>query len=116
MASKATLETAIRNDILATIKVAMDAHTDADGLAVSASDMVWPVVDAEGNEKFVKVSVTIPRGTRNGSGSYDPYDGYAAAEMWKEESETRAAKKAVAAANKAKREGKVAKPKQEEAE
>ena len=46
MASKATLETAIRNDILATIKAAMDAHTDADGLAVSASDMVWPVVDA----------------------------------------------------------------------
>lgn len=104
MASKANLETAIRNDVLSVVRRALDSFIDADGLPVSASDIVWPIVDAEGNEKFVKVSVTIPRGTRNGSGSYDPYDGYAAAEMWKEESETRAAKKAVAAANKAKRE------------
>ena len=32
---------------------------------------------------FYLVKISIPRGTRNGNGTYTPYDGYAAAEDWK---------------------------------
>ena len=80
--SKAALETAIRNQILDFLINNLSAHFDADVLDVSASELVMPVVDAEGNEKFALIKVSIPRGTRNGDGGYDPYDGYAAHEDW----------------------------------
>ena len=82
MASKASLETAIRNEILTFLTDNLSTHFDADVLDVSASELVMPVVDAEGNEKFALIKVSIPRGTRNGDGGYTPYDGYAAHEDW----------------------------------
>ena len=80
--SKASLETEIRNDILTTITALLSYHYDADVLDVSASELTMPVVDAEGNEKFALIKVSIPRGSRNGEGGYEPYDGYAAHEDW----------------------------------
>ena len=80
--SKAALETAIRNQILDFLIDNLSAHFDADVMDVSASELVMPVVDAEGNEKFALIKVSIPRGTRNGDGGYTPYDGYAAHEDW----------------------------------
>jgi len=80
--SKAALETAIRNDILAAMTAFLSEHYDTDVLDVSASELTMPVVDAEGNEKFALIKVSIPRGSRNGEGGYDPYDGYAAHEEW----------------------------------
>ena len=80
--SKASLETAIRNQILDFLVDNMSAHFDADVMDVSASELVMPVVDAEGNEKFALIKVSIPRGSRNGDGGYIPYDGYAAHEDW----------------------------------
>lgn len=80
--SKAALETAIRNQILDFLVDNMSAHFDADVMDVSASELVMPVVDAEGNEKFALIKVSIPRGSRNGDGTYTPYDGYAAHEDW----------------------------------
>ena len=80
--SKASLETEIRNDILNTITALLSYHYDADVLDVSASELTMPVVDAEGNEKFALIKVSIPRGSRNGEGGYEPYDGYAAHEDW----------------------------------
>ena len=97
--SKAELETAIRNDILSKITEMLSEELDTDVLPVSASELAIPVLDEEGNEKFAVVKVSIPRGTRNGSG-YDPYDGYAAAEDYKAEQEEKAAKKAASAAKK----------------
>ena len=94
--SKAELETAIRNDILSKITEMLSEKLDTDVLPVSASELAIPVLDEEGNEKFAVVKVSIPRGTRNGSG-YDPYDGYAAAEDYKAEQEEKAAKKEQAA-------------------
>lgn len=98
--NKATLESAIRNDILAIVRKAIETELNTDALTVSASEIALPVVDAEGNEKFAIVKVSIPRGTRNGSG-YDAYDGYAAAEDYKAEQEEKAAKKAASEAKKA---------------
>ena len=80
--SKAALETAIRNDILAAMTAFLSEHFETDVMDVSASELVMPVVDAEGNEKFALIKVSIPRGTRNGDGGYDAYDGYAAHEEW----------------------------------
>lgn len=98
--NKATLESAIRNNILAIVRKAIETELNADALTVSASEIALPVVDAEGKEKFAIVKVSIPRGTRNGSG-YDAYDGYAAAEDYKAEQEEKAAKKAASEAKKA---------------
>ena len=80
--SKASLETAIRNDILSCLIETLSNHYDADVMDVSASELVMPVVDAEGNEKFALIKVSIPRGARNGEGGYDAYDGYAAHDEW----------------------------------
>jgi len=80
--SKASLETAIRNDILTALTSFLTEKYDADVMDVSASELVMPVVDAEGNEKFALIKVSIPRGTRNGDGTYTPYDGYSAHEDW----------------------------------
>lgn len=99
--SKAALETAIRNDILQAIAELLQEKYETDVMPVSASELTIPVVDAEGNEKFALIKVSIPRGTRNGEGGYDAYDGYAAAEDYRLEMEDKAAKKAASAAKKA---------------
>lgn len=102
--SKASLETALRIDALNIIKEALSAHYDLDIekqiCVVSASELAIPVVDAEGNDKFVLIKVSIPRGTRNGDGGYNEYDGYAAAEDYKFELEQKQAKKDASAAKK----------------
>lgn len=81
--SKASLETAIRNDILAAITETLTNLYETDVMPVSASELTIPVLDAEGNEKYALIKVSIPRGTRV-DGGYKPYDGYGAAEEWKE--------------------------------
>lgn len=93
MMSKAMMETAIRNDILSAITEMLSAKLDTDVMPVSASELAIPVVDAEGNEKFALIKVSIPRGTRNGDGGYTPYDGYSAAEDYRLEMEEKSAKK-----------------------
>lgn len=79
--SKASLETEIRNNILSALTAFLSEHFDTDVMDVSASELTMPVVDAEGNEKFALIKVSIPRGTRV-SGGYESYDGYAAHEEW----------------------------------
>lgn len=102
--SKASLETALRVEALEVVKEALAAHYDLDPkkqiCVVSASELAIPVVDAEKNEKFVLIKVSIPRGTRNGEGGYDEYDGYAAAQDYKADLERHQAKKDASAAKK----------------
>lgn len=96
--TKAQLETAIRNDFLTAISDFISESRETDVLPVSASELAVPCLDAEGNEKWVLIKVSIPRGTRNGEGGYDPYDGYTAAEDYKFTCEERTEKKARAEA------------------
>ena len=102
--SKAELETAIRNDLLNTISEILSKKLDTDVMPVSASELTVPVVDAEGNEKYALVKVSIPRGTRNGNGGYDAYNGYSAAEDYQAELEKRKAKKIASEQRKADKE------------
>ena len=42
-------------------------------LVVGANELAVPVVDTDGNEKWIVLTVKVPTGERGG----DPYDGYA---------------------------------------
>ena len=75
-------------------------------LRVGSNEIAIPVVDEDGNEKWLVVTFKVPTGSRDG----DAYDGYAMAEDYqmklKEKAEKQAAKDAKAAKDKAKREAK----------
>ena len=101
--TKAQLETAIRNRFLSFITQTISQEMEIDALPVSASELAIPCLDDEGNEKWALIKVSIPRGTRNGSGGYDPYDGYAAAEDYALDCEEKAQKKADAEVKKQKK-------------
>ena len=98
--TKAQLETAIRNMFLDFIREMVTEKLDTDALAVSASELAVPCLDKEGNEKWALIKVSIPRGTRNGQGGYDPYDGYAVAEDYAIDCAEKVQKKADAEAKK----------------
>ena len=111
--TKAQLENKLREHYLDLIREMVSKEIETDALAVSASELAIPCLDAEGNEKFVLIKVSIPRGTRNGQGGYDPYDGYTAAEDYAIDCEEKAQKKADA---EAKKKAKIAKDEQKRAE
>lgn len=98
--TKAQLETALRTRFLTLVSDSIAKELQTDVLPVSASELAIPCLDAENNEKFVLIKISIPRGTRNGDGGYDPYDGYAAAEDYALDLEEKANKKAAAEAKK----------------
>ena len=98
--TKAQLENKLRNECLELLHATLDNKYGCDVLPVSASEIALPVTDAEGNEKWILIKVSIPRGTRNGAGGYDPYDGYAVAEDYALDLEEKAAKKEAAEAKK----------------
>lgn len=111
MASKASLENALRTDIMNVIIQALSEHYDLDPNTqiefIKSGTIALPLCDAEGNDKWPTVSVTIPRGTRNGEGGYTPFDGHAAAVAYKDEVESnkqaRAVRKAMKEAEKSKK-------------
>ena len=75
-------------------------------LVVGSNELAIPVVDSEGNEKWIVLTIKVPTGSRDG----DAYDGYAMAEDYQLKLANKAAKAAEkerkAAADKAKREKK----------
>jgi hypothetical protein len=98
--TKAQLETKLRNTFLTFVTEQIQTAFDTDVLAVSASELAIPTLDEEGNEAWVLIKVSIPRGTRNGEGGYNPYDGYAIAEDYAQDCVEKAQKKADAEAKK----------------
>ena len=111
--TKAQLENKLRNYFLDLIREMISDKVETDALPVSASELAIPCLDEEGNEKWALIKVSVPRGTRNGEGGYDPYDGYAVAEDYALECGEKAQKKADA---EAKKQEKIAKDKQKRAE
>ncbi len=75
-------------------------------LRVGSNEIALPVLDEEGNEKWLVLTFKVPTGSRDG----DAYDGYAMAEDYKmkcEDKERKAKEKAEKAAkDKAKRKAK----------
>lgn len=73
-------------------------------LRTASNEIAFPIVDSEGNEKFLVVKFTIPSGSRDG----EAYDGYAVAEEY---SRKLAEKAANAAKDAEKKKAKIAKDK-----
>lgn len=65
-----------------------------DVLRTGSSEIAFPVVDSEGNEKFVVISIKVPKGERKDG--YVPYDGYSVAEEYSINQREKADKKAKA--------------------
>jgi hypothetical protein len=104
--TKAQLENKLRNECLELLHKTLDHEYGCDVLPVSASEIALPVTDAEGNEKYPKIKVSIPRGTRNGEGGYTPYDGYEAGQAYTDEKEAKAQERAIKKAMKEAEKGK----------
>ena len=47
-------------------------------LRVGSNELALPVVDTDGNERWLVLTFKVPTGSRDG----DPYDGYAMAQEW----------------------------------
>ena len=62
-------------------------------LVVGANELAVPVVDTDGNEKWIVLTIKVPTGSRDG----DAYDGYAMAEDYQLKLANKAAKAAKAA-------------------
>ena len=87
--TKSQLTTKKREDVLAMLTEIL-ADLGEDVMRESGNALVFPSTDDEGNELFIKIAVSIPRGDRSG----EAYDGYAAAADYKIHQEEVAANKA----------------------
>lgn len=86
--TKLELNNAIRNATLQEIVSALAPSHD-DVLQVDSGKVAFPCVDAEGNEKWAVIAVTVPSGSRDG----EPFDGYAKAKEYAEHVKEQADKK-----------------------
>ena len=93
------LDRELREGLLVELTNSLKINHDTDVMPVSASEIVLPVLDAEGNETFAIIKVSIPRGTRV-EGGFEAYDGYAAAESYRLDVEDKLAKKQAGEAKK----------------
>ena len=94
--TKIELNALLKSSCMEKIKAAL---SDEQLLDVGSAEIAFPVVDAEGNEKWVVVSVTVPNGSRDGT----PYDGFSANEAYQEQVAKAKARKEKAAENSRKR-------------
>ena len=76
--TKSQLATAKREEVLAMFAQYL-TNLGEEVMRESGNAIVFPTTDEQGNEMFVKVAVSIPRGDRSG----EAYDGYAAAADYK---------------------------------
>lgn len=118
--TKSQLTTKKREEVLAMLTELL-SDLDEEVMREGGNSIVFPSTDDEGNELFVKITVAIPRGSRLDN---EAYDGYAAAEAYKDKCDMVAAKaeqrakerKAKAEADRKKREAAKAKKEAEAAE
>lgn len=61
----------VRAQYMEAVRAAMVATGD-EVLQVASNELAIPVVDSEGNEKWVVLTIKVPTGSRDG----DAYDGY----------------------------------------
>lgn len=86
--TKSQMTTMKREEILALLTEFFESRGE-EVMRESGNAITFPSIDAGDNELFVKIAVSIPRGDRSG----EAYDGYAAAQQFKEHNELVAAKR-----------------------
>lgn len=77
---------------------------------VGSGIVMMPITDEEGNESYATIQTSIPRGKR-ANGSYIPYNGYEAAEEWKQAVETKKLEDKIKEENKKQKEAEKARKK-----
>lgn len=65
------LDTLCVNDAIETILPALEEKYDK-AILTGPGEYVWPILDKEGNEIYLRIKISIPRARRNGD-SYDPF-------------------------------------------
>ena len=76
----ATTRTALRNALKAKyLEQVATAFASEDVLRIKSNAIAFPVVDSEGNEDFITITVSVPTGSRDDG---EPWDGYAEAEAF----------------------------------
>ena len=75
---------------------------------VKGNQFIFPVTDEVNDDRFIRITVEVPRGSRDGVA----YDGYAEAEAYEAEQAEKEAKAAEVARKKAEKEAKKAAPKE----
>lgn len=96
-------EIALRNQFLDFIMKAISDGMEIDGRKVKANEVTFPCLDSDRNEAWVNITVKVPRGTRNGEGGYDPYDGDFEADEYEQTCSEKAEKKRLAEEKKQKK-------------
>jgi hypothetical protein len=71
---------------------------DEEVLRIKSNEICFPVVDEEGNEEFVKITIAVPTGSREDN---EPFDGYSKAEEYEINQRLKAEKAEKAAKKKA---------------
>lgn len=97
MATRKTLREEIKMHYVEVIKQALCESEEV--LRVRSNELAFPVVDKEGNEDYVVITVKIPTGSRCG----DPYDGHAMAQEYEMNLKKKEEKDKIAAEKKAKK-------------
>lgn len=98
--TRTALDSLLRSQRTESVREILTANGD-EVLQVGPNELAIPCLDAEDNETWITVKIAVPRGTRNGAGGYDEYDGYEAARIYAEEVAEKAEKKKAADAKKA---------------
>ena len=93
-------KTKIRNAVLEKVAKFIEEEFDTYAKPVGSGEYTFLVPDEEGNKIYANVKISIPRGTRDGMGGYNPYDGYEAAKEYAQERKDKETEKAGAEAKK----------------
>lgn len=96
--SNKALNDKLREQYLEMLSVFFDGREEQ-VLRTGSNEIALPCLDAEGNEKFIVLTVKVPTGSRDG----EPYDGYSMAEDFKLRQKAKAETNAKKAAEKAKK-------------
>lgn len=96
MTNNRNLDNQLRNVYLEKI-IDFFRKNEEDILQTGSNECVFPVLDSEGNEKWIQVVVKVPTGGRDGEG----FDGYSMAESYQLKLKEKAEKKAEAEKKKA---------------
>ena len=86
--SRRALREQVKALYLAKVREGLES-CDEEVLLVGSNKLAIPVVDAEGNEDFITITISIPTGSRDDN---CPYDGYGEAESYKLKCEANARK------------------------
>lgn len=93
-------KTKIRDAILSKVAKFLEEEFDTYVKAVASGEVTMLIPDENGEKIYANVKISIPRGSRNGEGGYNAYDGYAEAKLFAQEKKDKAEEKAAKEAEK----------------